>query len=129
MTERDFAAPQYVSANKTKEDADLAFEPTKGRIMTKLFLTAALIASLAVPAFASEKPVEKKFTRNGLTYIYTTTVEADRVVLAGRSSPLGGDFKLVVRGSQVTGVAGGSPVSFTYRNAQAKLTSQQVASR
>jgi hypothetical protein len=97
--------------------------------MTKIFLAAALIASLTAPAFAGEKPVEKRFTRDGLTYIYTTTVKADRVVLAGRSSPLGGDFELVVRGSQVTGVAGGSPVSFTYKNAQAKLTSQQVASR
>ena len=97
--------------------------------MTKIFLAAALIASLATPALAGDKSAEKRFTRDGLTYIYTTTVEADRVVLAGRSSPLGGDFELVVRGSQVTGVAGGAPVSFTYRNAQAKLTSQQLASR
>jgi hypothetical protein len=97
--------------------------------MTKIFLAAALIASVAAPAFAGGKPVEKKFTRDGLTYTYTTTIEADRVVLTGRSAPLGGDFQLVVRGSQVTGFAGGSPVSFTYKNAQAKLTSQQLASR
>jgi len=97
--------------------------------MTKLFLAAALIASLATPALAGDKSAEKKFTRDGLTYVYTTTVEPDRVVISGRSDPLGGDFKLVVQGSQVTGVAAGSPVSFTYKNAQAKLTSQQLASR
>ena len=97
--------------------------------MTKLFLAAALIASLTAPAFAGEKPVEKKFTRDGLTYVYSTTVEKDRVVIAGRSTPAGGEFELVIRGSHVTGVAAGVPVSFTYRNAQAKLTSQQLASR
>src|SRR5207249_1406805 len=60
----DFAAPQYDSANNTKEDADLAFDKRKVRSMTKLFLPIALIATLATPAFADEKPVEKHFSRD-----------------------------------------------------------------
>lgn len=97
--------------------------------MTKLFLTAALIASLATPAFAADKPVEKSFSRDGQTFVYTTTAKADRVVISGRSYPEDSSFELVVRGDHVTGVTGGTPVSFTYKNAQSKLTSQQLASR
>ena len=97
--------------------------------MTKIFLTAALVASLATPAFAGDKPVEKSFSRDGNTYVYTTTAKPDRVVISGRRSPEGSAFQLIVRGDQVTGVSGGEPVSFTYKNAQAKLTSQQLASR
>jgi hypothetical protein len=97
--------------------------------MTKLFLPIALIASLATPAFAGDKPAEKSFSRDGMTYVYTTTAKADRVVINGRRFPEGSAFQLVVRGDQVTGVSGGEPVSFTYKDAQAKLTAQQLASR
>ena len=97
--------------------------------MTKIFLPIALIASLATPAFASDKPVEKRFSRDGNTYVYTTTAKPDRVVISGRRFPEGSAFQLVVRGDQVTGYSGGEPVSFTYKDAQAKLTSQQLASR
>jgi hypothetical protein len=97
--------------------------------MTKIFLPIALIASLATPAFASDKPVEKSFSRDGNTYVYTTVAKTDRVVISGRRFPEGSAFQLVVRGDQVTGFSGGEPVSFTYKNAQAKLTAQQVAFR
>jgi hypothetical protein len=97
--------------------------------MTKLFLAAALIASLATPALAGGKQGEKSFSRDGQTYVYTTTAKPDRVVISGRRFPEGSAFELVVRGDQVTGVSGGEPVSFTYKDAQAKLTSQQLASR
>jgi hypothetical protein len=97
--------------------------------MTKIFLPIALIASLASPAFAGDKPAEKSFSRDGATYVYTTTAKPDRVVISGRRFPEGSAFELVVRGDQVTGVSGGEPVSFFYKNAQAKLTSQQLASR
>ena len=97
--------------------------------MTKIFLAAALIATLATPALAGDKPAEKSFSRDGKTYVYTSTIKADRVVLSGRRFPEGSAFELVVRGDQVTGVSGGEPVSFTYKNAQARLMSQQVASR
>jgi len=97
--------------------------------MTKIFLPIALLATLAAPAFAGDKPVEKRFSRDGNTYVYTTTAKADRVVISGRRFPEGSAFQLVVRGDQVTGFSGGEPVSFVYKNAQAKLTSQQLASR
>jgi hypothetical protein len=97
--------------------------------MTKIFLAAALVASLATPALAAEKPVEKSFSRDGQTYFYTTTAKADRVVIAGHTYPEHSSFELVVRGDHVTGFTGGIPVSFTYKNAQAKLTAQQLASR
>jgi hypothetical protein len=97
--------------------------------MTKIFLTAALIASLATPALAGDKAAEKSFSRDGKTYVYTSVVKADRVVLSGRRFPEGSAFELVVRGDQVTGVSGGEPVSFSYKNAQAKLTQPQLASR
>jgi len=96
--------------------------------MTKLFLPIALLATLATPALA-DKPIEKSFSRDGATYVYTTTAKPDRVVIAGRRLPEGSAFELVVRGDKVTGFSGGEPVSFTYKNAQAKLTAQQLASR
>jgi len=97
--------------------------------MTKLFLSVALFATLATPAFAADKPAEKSFSRDGQTFFYTTTAKADSVVISGRSYPEDTSFELVVRGDHVTGVTGGTPVSFTYKNAQAKLTAQQLASR
>ena len=97
--------------------------------MTKLFLAAALIATLATPALAEGKQAEKSFSRDGATYVYTTTTKADRVVISGRRFPEGSAFRFVVRGDQVTGVSGGEPVSFFYKGAQAKLTAQQLASR
>ena len=97
--------------------------------MTKLFLPIALLATLATPAFAADKPVEKSFSRDGQTFVYTTTAKADSVVIAGRSYPEDSSFELVVRGDHVTGFTGGTPVSFTYKNAQAKLSAQQLASR
>jgi len=98
--------------------------------MTKIFLAAALIASLATPALAGDKLAEKSFSQDGHTYVYTTTTKADRVVISGRRFPEGSAFELVARGSQVTGFSGGEPVSFTYKDAQAKLTAQQhLASR
>src|SRR3954471_19583658 len=104
-----------LSKQKT-EDADLAFDHSKGKIMTKIFLTAALVASLATPALAAEKPVEKSFSRDGQTFVYTTTAKPDRVVISGRAYPEDSSFELVVRGDHVTGVTGGTPVSFTYKN-------------
>ena len=97
--------------------------------MTKTLLAAALFASLAAPAFASEKPVEKSFTRDGETYVYTTVAKANRVVISGVSYPDGGSFELVVRGDNVTGVSGGMPVSFTMKGAQAKLMPEKLAAR
>ena len=97
--------------------------------MTKPLLAVALIASLATPAFASEKPAEKNFTRDGVTYVYTTVAKTNRVVISGVSYPDGGSFELVVRGDNVTGISSGMPVSFTVKGAQAKLMPEKLAAR
>jgi hypothetical protein len=80
--------------------------------MTKLFAAIALAATVAAPALAQEVSPERSFTRDGITYVYTATKVGDTTVLAGRASPVGGPFKLTVRGKHVNGRAGGVPVSF-----------------
>jgi hypothetical protein len=82
------------------------------KIMTKLFAAFALAATISAPALAQEASPERSFTRDGVTYVYTATKVGDTTVLAGRASPVGGPFKLTVRGKQVNGRAGGVPVSF-----------------
>jgi hypothetical protein len=98
--------------------------------MTKTFFAAAaMLAAISAPAFAKDAAPERKFTRDGQTYVYTMVTKANRVVISGRAYPSGSAFDLVVRGSLVTGVSGGQPVSFTVPNAQAKLTPTTLASR
>lgn len=97
--------------------------------MTKTLLAAALVISLAAPAFAGDKPAEKTFTRDGETYVYTSVAKANRVVITGTSYPDGDNFELVVRGDNVTGVSRGVPVSFTVKGAQAKLMPATLAAR
>ncbi|KQS01948.1 hypothetical protein ASG11_14115 [Sphingomonas sp. Leaf357] len=79
--------------------------------MTKLLTAAALIATLAAPAFAKDVAAQRSFTRDGETYVYTAAVKGDATVLSGRSSS-GRDFRLTVRNGHVTGRSGGVPVSF-----------------
>ena len=98
--------------------------------MTKTFLAAAaMIAAIATPVFAKDASPERKFTRDGQTYVYTLVNKADRVVISGHHYPSGSPFELTVRGDRVTGVSGGAPVSFKVPNAQAKLTPTALASR
>lgn len=88
--------------------------------MTKtLFASAALLLVTVAPAFADEKPAELSFQRDGETYVYTKTEKAGRVILDGRF-PTGDRFRLVVRGNEVTGTAGGKDVSFTVPQMRAK---------
>lgn len=98
--------------------------------MTKTFLAAAaLITALSAPAFAKDAAPQRKFTRDGQTYVYTLVTKANRVVISGRRYPSGGTFQLVVRGDQVSGFSNGQPVSFTVPNAQAKLMPTALAAR
>lgn len=71
----------------------------------------------AVSAFASTvavaAPAEKRFVRDGTTYVYTTeTDEAGATVLEGHRTSDGSAFRLVVKGVQVSGTSGGQPVAF-----------------
>ena len=98
--------------------------------MTKTLLAAAaLLATLSTPALAKDQAQTRKFTRDGQTYVYTVAAKANRVVISGRRFPSGSAFEFAVRGDQVSGVSGGEPVSFTVKDAQAKLTPVALASR
>jgi hypothetical protein len=89
--------------------------------MTKtLFASAALLLTVAVPAFADEAPAQISFQRDGETYIYTRVQKADRVILTGHRYPSGVEFDLTVRGDWVTGTSDGVAVSFTMPGAQVK---------
>ena len=80
--------------------------------MIKFFAAAALLASLAAPAVASDAPATRSFVRDGQTFIYTSTKKGDRLVLEGRRLPSGSSFQFTVRNGRVTGHSGGVPVSF-----------------
>ncbi len=93
-----------------------------------LFAAAALLAVTASPVFAKDGK-SRTFTRDGETYTYTTVTKGDHVLISGVRRSTGTTFALAVRGSRVTGVAGGVPVSFVVPNAQANLTSTELAAR
>ena len=97
--------------------------------MTK-FLTAALLAAIAIPAAASagEAP-QRSFTRDGETFVYTSAVKGDKTVLSGRAYPSGRDFSLTVRGNCVRGHAGGVPVSFSANTAAKTGATTTLAAR
>ena len=98
--------------------------------MTKTLLAAAaLLATLSTPALAKDQAQPRKFTRDGQTYVYTVAAKSNRVVISGRRFPSGSAFEFAVRGDQVSGVSGGEPVSFTVKDAQAKLTPVARAAR
>ena len=84
--------------------------------MTK-FLTAAILAAIAIPAVASAEAPKRSFTRDGETFVYTSAVKGDKTVLTGRAYPSGRDFALTVRGNRVRGFSGGVPVSFVANTA------------
>ncbi|MEN2785697.1 hypothetical protein ACFOKI_11200 [Sphingomonas qilianensis] len=97
--------------------------------MTK-FLTAALLAAIAIPAVASaEEAPQRSFTRDGQTFVYTSVVKDDKTVLSGHAYPSGRDFTLSVRGKRVRGYAGGVPVSFVAESALPRSTGTALASR
>ncbi|GHH12363.1 MULTISPECIES: hypothetical protein [Sphingomonas] len=86
-----------------------------------IFAATALLAATVSPALATDS-ASHTFTRDGETYTYKTIDKGDHVLISGRRQS-GSAFELNVRGDQVTGVSGGTPVSFVVPNAQAKLTS------
>lgn len=77
--------------------------------MIKTFLSAAVLLSLPVAAYAGER----SFTRDGVTYVYTSEQRGETTVLKGKALPAGSSYTLNVRGKKVTGHVGGTPVSFS----------------
>lgn len=78
--------------------------------MGKLFLIA-LSLTASTPLFAGQAD-QQRFTRDGVTYVYTQKSVGDRTVIEGRSFPRGSGFYLVVKNGRVTGTSGGIPVAF-----------------
>jgi len=89
----------------------------------KTFISAAVLLSLPVAAYAGER----SFKRDGVTYVYTSKRDGDATVLEGKAFPGGSAYTLVVRGKNVTGRVGGTPVSF--RIAKPLAPTVQTASR
>jgi hypothetical protein len=79
--------------------------------MTKT-LFASLLLVLATPAIAADAPAEKSFTRDGVTYVYTTRADGDLTIIEGRNVTTGETFALSVRNGQVDGTYDGRKVSF-----------------
>jgi hypothetical protein len=82
----------------------------------KTFISAAALSSLPVTAYAGERT----FTRDGVTYVYTSEQRGETTVLSGRALPNGASYTLNVRGRKVTGHVGGTPVSFSIAKPLAK---------
>ncbi|WP_423601953.1 hypothetical protein [Sphingomonas sp. MS122] len=76
--------------------------------MIKTFISAAVLLSLPVAAYAGER----SFTRDGVTYVYTSEQRGETTVISGKTLPSGSAYELTVRGKRVTGHVGGTPVSF-----------------
>lgn len=90
---------------------------SKGRkIVIKTFISAAVLLSLPVAAYASER----SFKRDGVTYVYTSKSEGNATVLEGKAFPGGSAYTLTVRGTRVTGHVGGTPVAFRIAKPLAK---------
>lgn len=82
----------------------------------RLFTIAAALTSVAttmIPAIASADTAERTFTRDGHTYVYTTTERDNgRVLIEGKEVGAATRFRLLVDGDRVSGQANGRPVSF-----------------
>lgn len=78
----------------------------------RTFLTTIALLATAMPVPLLAQTTAQRFTRDGVTYVYTVTSRGDRQVIQGRRLPSGSAFRLVVSGDRVDGVSGGQPVSF-----------------
>lgn len=80
--------------------------------MTRFTIALAATLFAAAPAFAADNADARSFTRDGVTYVYTSTTKGDAQVLEGVAKPTNQKFHLVVRNGWVDGNAAGARVSF-----------------
>ena len=80
------------------------------------------LAAVALPSVIQARGTEQRFTRDGVTYVYTvaTTARGNQVI-EGHRLPGGSAFRLVISNGRVDGVSGGQPVSFPAPRAVAPL--------
>lgn len=75
-------------------------------------LAAAATALIATAGIAAG-PAEHSFSRDGRSYVYTTSLQADgNTLIEGHEKGSGRRFQLVVKNRHVTGQANGVAVSF-----------------
>lgn len=79
-------------------------------------LAAIAVAAIPAAAHAGTESEVRTFTRAGVKYEYTSTVDGSREILRGTAD--GVPFRFIVRGDYVTGHNGFQPVEFTYRAAK-----------
>ncbi len=96
------------------------------RTTLKLFAAAAAALTSTI-GIAQE--VERRFTHEGSTYVYSSAVQNGRTVITGRRLPSGETFRLVVDGRRVSGVSGGTPVSFRTASAKGAARGLEIAAR
>lgn len=78
----------------------------------RLFTIAAAVTAM-IPAIASADTAQRTFSRDGHTYVYTTTArDHGRTLIEGREVGASTRFRLLVDGDRVSGQANGRPVSF-----------------
>lgn len=89
--------------------------------MRKILPFLALAAAM-LPSVIQARGTEQRFTRDGVTYVYTvaTSANGNRIV-EGHRLPGGSAFRLVISNGHVDGVSGGQPVSFPAPRAVAPL--------
>lgn len=74
--------------------------------MKTIFAVALLASITTAPAMA------ETFTRDGITYDYTTTTVGEATIISGKVVNSGESFKLKVKGARVSGQMGARSVSF-----------------
>lgn len=85
-------------------------------MLRKLIFAAA--ALVALPASAQAESVTRAFTYDGVDYTYTTNMTGDVRAVEGIAGN-GKRFKLIVRGSRVSGTFNNRPVHFTLSEVKA----------
>lgn len=97
--------------------------------MRKNLAILAAVAAALTSTIGMAREGQRTFEHEGQTYVYTSTVDHGRQVIAGRRFPGGAPFRLVVRDGRVSGTAGGVPVSFRVAEAAGAVRGVQLASR
>jgi hypothetical protein len=92
--------------------------------MRKFSIFAAAAAALISTVGMAGESEQRSFTRDGRTYVYTTTAREDgRMLISGHEQGSRTRFRLMVDGNRVTGMSNGYPVSFRASNALTPVSS------
>ena len=81
------------------------------RFVIKLLFAAAISLAAVSPAIAGEA-VPHQFTRDGVTYVYTTAQRGDATVIRGKTRENGDRYSLEVSKGHVFGLYTGTHVYF-----------------